>query len=123
MDERAALSLGQIVTHIARILSDNDRIDERTQRLLEAPVFPLLLKMAAPNVLIMLAQASTGLIETWWVAKLGTSALAGMALVFPAVMLMTMISAGAMGGGIASAVAQALGGGRRHEADSLVLHA
>ncbi|HEX7856774.1 MAG TPA: MATE family efflux transporter, partial [Sphingobium sp.] len=47
----------------------------------------------------------------------------GMALVFPAVMLMTMISAGAMGGGIASAVAQALGGGRRHEADSLVLHA
>ncbi|HEX7856763.1 MAG TPA: MATE family efflux transporter, partial [Sphingobium sp.] len=111
------------MTQNTRISSDSDRIDERTQRLLEAPVFPLLLKMAAPNVLIMLAQASTGLIETWWVAKLGTPALAGMALVFPAVMLMTMISAGAMGGGIASAVAQALGGGRRHEADSLVLHA
>jgi hypothetical protein len=28
----------------------------------------------------MLAQASTGLIETWWVAKLGTDALVGMAL-------------------------------------------
>jgi Na+-driven multidrug efflux pump len=31
----------------------------------------------------MLAQASTGLIETWWVSHLGTDALAGMALVFP----------------------------------------
>lgn len=111
------------MTHTARITYDNDQIDGRTRRLLEAPVLPLLLQMAAPNVLIMVAQASTGLIETWWVAKLGTAALAGMALVFPAVMLMSMISAGAMGGGIASAVAQALGRARRHEADSLVLHA
>jgi putative MATE family efflux protein len=71
----------------------------------------------------MVAQASTGLIETWWVAKLGTDALAGMALVFPPVMLMTMISAGAMGGGISSTVARALGAGRRHDADALVLHA
>jgi hypothetical protein len=55
-------------------------------------------------VLIMLAQASTGLIETWWVAKLGTDALVDMARVFPAVMLMSTISAGAIGAGIASAV-------------------
>lgn len=98
-------------------------LDQRTRRMLEEPVLPLLLRMAWPNVLIMLAQASTGLIETWWVAKLGTDALAGMALVFPAVMLMTMISAGAIGGGISSAVARALGGGRRQEADALVLNA
>ena len=71
----------------------------------------------------MLAQASTGLIETWWVSHLGTDALAGMALVFPVVMLMQMVSAGAMGGGISSAVARALGAGRRDEADALVLHA
>ena len=64
-----------------------------------------------------------GLIETWWVSHLGTDALAGMALVFPVVMLMQMVSAGAMGGGISSAVARALGGGRRDEADALVLHA
>lgn len=97
--------------------------DHRTRRLLEAPVVPLLLRLAWPNVLIMLAQASAGLIETWWVAKLGTEALAGMALVFPAVMLMTTISAGALGGGISSAVARALGAGRREAADGLVLHA
>ena len=71
----------------------------------------------------MLAQAGVGLIETYFVGKLGTDALAGMALVFPAVMLMQMTSAGAMGGGIASAIARALGARRRNDADALVLHA
>src|SRR5712671_5322969 len=33
------------------------------------------------------------------------------------------MSAGGMGGGVASAVARALGGGRRAEADALVVHA
>jgi Na+-driven multidrug efflux pump len=71
----------------------------------------------------MLAQASVGLIETWWVGHLGTDALAGMALVFPGFMMMQMLSGGAMGGGIASAIARALGAGRREDADALVLHA
>src|SRR6478672_8189591 len=84
-------------------------VNARTRRMLEAPVLPLLAQLAWPNVLIMLAQASSGLVETWWIAKLGTDALAGMALVFPAVMLMTKISAGALGGGISSAVARTLG--------------
>ncbi|WP_290690770.1 MULTISPECIES: MATE family efflux transporter [unclassified Haematobacter] len=97
--------------------------DRRTQRLLDAPILPLLIRMALPNVMIMLAQASTGLIETFWVSKLGTNALAGMALVFPVVMLMTTISAGAVGGAISSSIARALGAGRRNEADALVLHA
>ena len=91
--------------------------------LLQGPIVPTLLRMAWPNVLVMLAQAATGLIETWFVSPLGTDALAGMALVFPGVMLMQMISAGAMGGGISSAIARALGAGRRDEADALVLHA
>jgi Na+-driven multidrug efflux pump len=71
----------------------------------------------------MSAQASTGLIETWWVSHLGSDALTGMALVFPGFMMMQMISGGAMGGGISSAIARALGGGRRHDADALVIHA
>ena len=95
----------------------------RTKALLEGAIVPTLLRMAWPNVLVMMAQAATGLIETYFVGKLGTDALAGMALVFPCVMLMQMISAGAMGGGISSAIARALGAGRREEADSLVLHA
>src|SRR5207237_443325 len=95
----------------------------RTRMLLHGPIVPTLLRMAWPNVLVMGAQAATGLIETYWVGRLGTDALAGMALVFPGVMLMQMISAGAMGGGISSAIARALGSRRRDEADALVLHA
>ena len=98
-------------------------LSPHTRRLLQDPVVPMLLRMAWPNILIMLAQASTGLIETFWVARLGTDALAGMALVFPVVMLMQTISAGAMGGGISAAIARALGRGQRDDADALVLHA
>jgi Na+-driven multidrug efflux pump len=84
----------------------------RTLVLLNGPIAPTLLRLAWPNILVMLAQASTGLIETWWVSHLGTDALTGMALVFPGFMMMGMLSAGAIGGGISSAVARALGGGR-----------
>jgi putative MATE family efflux protein len=98
-------------------------VDARTRQMLEGPIVPTIVRYAVPNVLIMLTQASTGLIETWWVSKLGSDALAGMALVFPALMLMTTFSAGALGGSIASAVARALGAGRRDEANALVLHA
>src|SRR5258708_316946 len=98
-------------------------IDPRIRRLLEAPIAPTLLALAAPNMLVMVVQASVGLIETYFVGKLGTDALAGVSLVFPVVMLMQMMSAGAMGGGISSSIARALGGGRRADADALALHA
>jgi putative MATE family efflux protein len=98
-------------------------MNPRTRLLLEAPIARTLVQLAWPNVLVMVAQASVGLVETYFVGRLGTAALAGVSLVFPAVMLMQMMSAGAMGGGIASAIARALGGGRRADADALVLHA
>src|SRR5947209_18819647 len=98
-------------------------LDPRTRVLLEAPIARTLLRLAWPNVAVMLAQASTGLIETWWVSRLGVDALAGMALVFPGFMMMQMLSAGAMGGGISSAVSRALGGGRGDDANALVGHA
>jgi Na+-driven multidrug efflux pump len=103
-------------------MSNGAAMNPRTRALLEAPILPTLLRLGAPNVLVMLAQAGTGLIETYFVGQLGTDALAGMALVFPVVMLMQMTSAGAMGGGIASAIARALGAQRRDDADALVLH-
>src|SRR5229473_8436847 len=98
-------------------------MDPRTRALLEAPIAPTLLRLAVPNMLVLVAQAAAGLIETYFIGKLGTDALAGVALVFPVVMLMQMMSAGAMGGGISSAIARALGGGRRADADALALHA
>ncbi|HTM21434.1 MAG TPA: MATE family efflux transporter, partial [Kofleriaceae bacterium] len=102
---------------------DTRPLDARTRRLLDGPIASTLLRLATPNVLVMFAQASVGLIETYFVARLGTAALAGVTLVFPVLMLMQMMSAGAMGGGISSAIARALGARRRADADALVLHA
>jgi putative MATE family efflux protein len=90
--------------------------------MLEGSVAPLILRMAWPNLVVMLLQAATGLIETYWVGRLGSDALAGMALVFPPFMLMQMLSVGAMGGGVSSAVARALGSGRRDDADRVAFH-
>ena len=101
--------------------ANNPKImDPRTLLLLEAPVLPTILRLALPNIVVMTVQASIGLIETYFVAKLGLDALAGMALVFPLFMLLVMISAGAMGGGILTAVARALGSGNRERANELV---
>jgi putative MATE family efflux protein len=98
-------------------------MDPRTRMLLEAPVGRTIVRLALPNVVVMVVQTSIGLIETYFVAKLGVDALAAMALVFPPFMLLQMVSAGAMGGGILSAIARALGAGQRERANDLVWHA
>jgi putative MATE family efflux protein len=95
----------------------------RTKRLLEAPVAPTLLRLAAPNVLVMVLQAVVTTMDAVFVGWLGTGALAGVSLVYPLVMLMQTMSAGGMGGGVSSAVARALGAGRRGEAEALAAHA
>lgn len=98
-------------------------LSPRTRLLLEGPVARTLLRLAAPNVLVMLVQAAVSTLDAVFVGWLGSDALAGVSLVFPLVMLMQTMSAGGMGGGVASAVARALGGGRRTDADALVVHA
>ncbi|HEY0202487.1 MAG TPA: MATE family efflux transporter [Burkholderiaceae bacterium] len=91
--------------------------------MLEAPIVPMLLRLGWPNIVMMLAQSATGLIETWQIARLGTDALAGIAVVVPVLMLMQNMSQGAMGGGISSAIARRLGAGDPAGADRLVRHA
>jgi len=91
--------------------------------LLHGPILPTLLRLAVPNVFAMAAASTVGIGETLYVGLLGTTALAAMALVFPFVMLMQMFSAGAMGGGVASAVSRALGAGDAERVRALALHA
>jgi len=71
----------------------------------------------------MTAAALVTIAETWYVGRLGLLPLAGMALVFPFVMLQQMFSAGSMGGAISSAISRALGAGDHNKANALVLHA
>ena len=98
-------------------------LDQRTRTLLEAPIVPTLIRLAAPNILVMVVQSAVSLIEAYFIGMLGTDALAGITLVIPLLMLTQMMSAGAMGGGISSAVARALGSGRKDDANALVWHA
>jgi Na+-driven multidrug efflux pump len=91
--------------------------------LLAAPIGRSLLRLAAPTTGFMAVQMVVGLAETWFIARLGTDALAGFALVFPFVALMHNIANGGMGGGVAAALARALGAGRLADARALVLHA
>ncbi|MBI3709285.1 MAG: MATE family efflux transporter [Proteobacteria bacterium] len=91
--------------------------------LLDGPIVPPLLRLALPMIVVLVVQTFVGVAETYFVGHLGTEALAGVSLVFPVLMLMAMMSNGGIGGGVASAVARALGGGRARDADALVLHA
>ena len=98
-------------------------IDEKTRLLLEGPIVSTLIRLAWPNVLVMLTQSSTGLIEMWYISRLGVDALAGIALVTPALIFMQNMSQGAIGGGISSTIARALGAGQRERASGAMLHA
>lgn len=91
--------------------------------MLHGPILPTMLRLAWPTVAVLVVQTFVGIAETYYVGYLGTNALAGVTLVFPVLMLMAMMSNGGFGGGVASAVARALGAGRRDDADALVLHA
>jgi MATE family, multidrug efflux pump len=91
--------------------------------LLTSPILPTLLKLAIPNTIAMFGSTLVAVAETSYIGRLGTEPLAGIALVFPFVMLTQMMSAGAMGGGVSSAISRALGAGNRERAAALALHA
>src|SRR5260221_7279822 len=99
------------------------RAEQTRNALLTAPILPTLLKLALPTVTVLLAQTAVNIAEAYYVGFLGTGALAGAALVFPIFMLMTMMSNGGLGSGVSSAVARAIGAGRKQDADALVFHA
>ena len=91
--------------------------------LLTAPILPTLLKLALPTMTVLVAQTAVNIAEAYYVGFLGTDALAGAALVFPVFMLMTMMSNGGLGSGVASSVARAVGAGRQQDANALLFHA
>ncbi|MCX7273890.1 MAG: MATE family efflux transporter [Burkholderiales bacterium] len=77
-------------------------------RLLTGPILPTLLRLAVPNVLSMTMAVLVGIAETWYIG-------------LP--MLTGMMSAGAMGGGVSSAISRALGAGDLARANTLAQHA
>src|SRR5215467_12009263 len=95
----------------------------RTKLLLEAPIFPTLLRLTAPNVLNLLAFVGVIIFDGFFLGRIGTNALAGASLAFPFVMLVLQTTNSGMGAGVTSAIARALGAGKRERANELVFHA
>src|SRR3984893_18754922 len=87
--------------------------------LLDGPILPTLLHLAWPNALAFSAGTCVVIAETSYIGRLGVESLAAMALVFPFVMLTMTMSGGAMGGGVASAIARAIGAGDTDRASTL----
>lgn len=94
----------------------------RQEAILNGPVFSTMMQLAVPTILVLIAQTLVSVAETYYVSFLGTPALIGVALVFPVWMLMTMMAAGGIGGGVASAVARATGAGKHGDVNALILH-
>ena len=95
----------------------------RLEPLLSAPILPTLARLSVPNILALTIQAMVAIAETTYIGILGTEPLAAMALVFPMIMLTQMMSSGAMGGGVSSAISRALGAGDEARARTLMVHA
>lgn len=97
-------------------------MDKRTQYLLTAPALPLLTQLSLPSSVAFIVQSTVSLTEVWFVGQLGSKPLAAMALVFPMLMLMQMLSVGALGNAVSSAIARALGAGDKERAQQLMWH-
>lgn len=91
--------------------------------LLTARILPTLVRLAVPNAVASIGATLVAIAETSYIGRLGTEPLAAIALVFPFVMLTQMMSAGAMGGGVSSAISRALGAGDQARAATLAVHA
>src|SRR5215212_7547850 len=91
--------------------------------LVDGPILRTLLWLAWPNVVALSAGTCVVIAETSYIGRLGVESLAAMALVFPFVILTMTMSGGAMVGGVASAIARALGAGDSDRASTLAGHA
>src|SRR2546427_4745055 len=113
-------SVSRIDRNRSTILSAGDARFAGRDILLQGPITSRLIGLAFPILIVLAVQTLVSVAETYFVGILGDDALAGVALVFPILMLMTMMSNGGIGGGVASAIARALGAGRMRGAGAFV---
>jgi putative MATE family efflux protein len=94
-----------------------------TNPILTGPIVPTLVRLALPTVVVLVIQTLVGIVEIFFVSRLGTDALAGVALVFPVLMLVIATANAGIGGGVASAAARALGRKDNAVSGALAWHA
>ena len=102
---------------------DQSKNSRQLSLLLEGSISQMLWRLAGPNVLGVVMMTLVTFCDAWFVADLGTVALASLALVFPFQTLIVFMSAGAIGGGVTSAISRAFGRGALSEVSALAWHA
>jgi putative MATE family efflux protein len=121
-DQSIAISPNTLAT-AAPALSTARPVAARTKLLLEGPILATLLRLAAPNILNLLAFVGVIIFDGFFLGRIGTDALAGASLAFPWIMLILQTTNSGMGAGVSSAVARAIGADKRDRADELAFHA
>jgi Na+-driven multidrug efflux pump len=100
-------------------LNENAHMTPR-ERILNDRPFSALWRLALPNMIASFTQSLMLVAEGWYIGGLGGQALAGIALVFPLLMLTLMLASGAMGGAVGGAMARAVGADDMPQANAVL---
>jgi putative MATE family efflux protein len=93
------------------------------EQLLAMSPFRAIFRLATPTTLVMLIAATSNVLYTYYVSRIGAEAIAAVSLVFPIALLAVTAMGGGIGAGATSAIARALGAGRQREATAVAEHA
>jgi len=99
-------------------LQDSDRI----QLILNGSIKKMLFKLAGPNMVSVLFMLVVGFAEPFFAGQLGIIQLASVAITYPLVSLSGMIGAGAVGGGVVSALSRSIGKNDLDRANVVIWH-
>ncbi|MDC0227166.1 MATE family efflux transporter [Alphaproteobacteria bacterium] len=91
--------------------------------ILHGSIFKMVCNLSFPNFIGVSSMPLVIIADAYFISQLGNIPLASLALVFPFISLMQMMSAGAIGGGTTSSVSRYLGSGSISKANSAVWHA
>mgnify|MGYP001384236185 CR=1 FL=1 len=91
--------------------------------ILDGSVLKMLTKLSLPNFLGVSSMPLVIIADVYFISQLGNISLASLALVFPFISLMQMMSAGAIGGATTSSISRFTGAGLNESANSAAWHA
>ena len=95
----------------------------RAERLLTLSPLRAIFTLAVPTTAVMVLGATSGVVSTYFVSRLGPDAIAAVSLVFPIMLIVMTMMGGGVGSGVSAAVAHALGAGRADDAERVAEHA
>ncbi|WP_432460535.1 MULTISPECIES: MATE family efflux transporter [unclassified Agarivorans] len=96
-------------------------MEQQRQQLLDAPITPLIIHKALPSLVGIFSIIFFNLVDTFFVAMLGTDPLAGVSFTFPITFAITSIAMG-LGIALSSHVGRLLGAEKKQQAAQLTSH-